>query len=339
MSSTVADLEGAMVVVVVVLQGRRRVGDFIIGDAIKVVVRVLILLPSLATLGEMLSTSITDMGDILSKELSAGAFTSSSSSSWVPEVRPVSPKNKDSSEDETGCGVSSSWSIGSSTRDRTRGDKGLPVSDISTDISISGDLEPSETALWKEDEDAEVDEDGAVVDVDDDDEAVIVVVVGIVIEEEAATVVVVVAAVVIVVAAEVVVVAAEVAVVVVSFVEAVVVVVVAEAVVVVIVSEEAAVVVIVAADATVVVVMAGETVVVVVAEIVAAIVVGMGVIVEVMTCSSFLFFPVVTFSDPLAFSFKALRDFAVHFATIFCRRSYSSLLLEDGVTPLGMRKV
>ena len=74
-------------------RARRRVGGFDDGDTVKVDVRDLSLLPSPSTVGELLSTSTTDMGDVLSKELSAEAL-SSSSSLGIAEVRSVPLESK-----------------------------------------------------------------------------------------------------------------------------------------------------------------------------------------------------------------------------------------------------
>ena len=68
------------------------------------------------------------------------------------------------------------------------GDRDSPVSEISTVISISGDLEPSEFTLREGDEGAGTEKDGAVVD-DDDEDAVIIVVAGEEVEGDEAMVV------------------------------------------------------------------------------------------------------------------------------------------------------
>ena len=283
--------------VVVVLRARRRVECFIVGITVVIIVCALVLLPSIATLWEILSPSILASKDVLSRKLSAGALTTSTSSLRITGAPLVSWTGKDSNGDGIDCGDLSSClsSTCSSTPDRIGGNRGSSVSNISAVTPISGDFEP-ESSLWKEDKDAEVDEDGTVVVVGNDDDAIIVIVVGIVVEEDAVTVVVVVAG------------------------EVVVVVVAGEAVVVVVVVEEAVVVVVVVIGrAVVVVVIAVEAVVTVIvvsvdeaddamdvitnASTVAAVVVGVGVIVVVVDCPSFLLFPLVIWSDFFAFRF------------------------------------
>ena len=69
--SIVADLEVPRV--------RRRVGGLDDGDTVVVVVRDLSLLSLPSTVKGILSTSIDDVGDVLSNELSVGALSSSSS--------------------------------------------------------------------------------------------------------------------------------------------------------------------------------------------------------------------------------------------------------------------
>ena len=164
------------------LRVRRRVRGLDDGDTVEVDVRDrdLSFLPSLSTVGELLSTSTTDVRDVLSNELSAGAL-SSSSSLRIAGVCSVLLESKDSKEGETGFD-SPSCSASSSMPDKMGGDRGSPVSEISTVTSISGDLDPLESSLSKEDEGAAAEEDGAVAD-DDDEAAVIVVVEAAVVEE------------------------------------------------------------------------------------------------------------------------------------------------------------